>query len=169
MSGSMSSSTPERSAGKSKAANPVPQGYHNVTPYLVVEGAAKVIDFMKKTFDAKEATRMTGPDGKIGHAELKIGDSTVMIGDAMMDFRPMQASLYVYVEDVDKTFQRAIQAGAKSIKEPMDQFYGDRSGCVLDSGNNTWWIATHVEDVSEPELKRRAQEMQHKMANMQKQ
>jgi PhnB protein len=163
MSGSMSSSTPEKSAGKSKAAKPIPQGYHTITPYLVVDGAQKVIEFLKKTFDAKEAVRITAPGNKVGHVELKIGDSTIMIGDAMMDFNPMPANLYVYVDDADKSFQRALQAGGKSVKEPSDQFYGDRAGCVRDPAGNTWWMATHVEDVSEEELKRRAQEMQHKM------
>jgi PhnB protein len=163
MSGSMSSSMPEKSTGKSKAVKSVPQGYHTITPYLIVDGAQKVIDFLKKTFDAKEAVRITAPGDKVGHVELKIGDSTIMIGDAMMDFRPMPTNLYVYVDDADKSFQRALQAGGKSVKEPSDQFYGDRAGCVRDPAGNTWWMATHVEDVSEDELKRRAQQMQHKM------
>ena len=138
------------------AVKPVPEGYHSVTPYLIVGGAAKVIDFVKETFDAKEIMRMPGPNGTIGHAEVKIGDSILMMSDGGEMYPPMPCSLYVYVADVDATYKRALKAGATSVKEPADQFYGDRSASVKDSSGNLWGIGTHIEDVSPEELERRA-------------
>jgi PhnB protein len=134
-----------------------PEGYHTLTPYLVVEGAARLIDFLKAAFDAKETERMAAPGDRIGHAEVRIGDSVVMLGDAHGEHKPLQAMLYVYVDDADATYRRALAAGATSVQEPADQFYGDRSGGVRDPVGNLWWIATHVEDVPPAELKRRAQ------------
>jgi PhnB protein len=133
----------------------IPEGYHTITPYLVLDGAARVIEFLKQAFDAKEMLRMSGPDGKIGHTELRIGDSMLMLSDSQGPWKPMPAMLYLYVEDVDATYQRALQAGATPVSEPKDQFYGDRSGAVQDSSGNQWWIGTHIEDVSEEELLRR--------------
>ncbi len=139
------------------AIKPRPDGYHSVTPYLVVDGAARVIDFLKEVFNAQEVMRLAAPGGRIGHAEMRIGDSVVMLGDAHGEHKPMQAMLHVYVDDADATYQRAVAAGATSVQAPVDQFYGDRSGGVKDPCGNLWWIATHIEDVQPDELKRRAE------------
>jgi PhnB protein len=139
-----------------------PDGYHSVTPYLVVDGAARLIDFLQQTFDAEEVERFAAPGNRIGHAELRIGDSLVMLGDAHGEHKAMQAMLYVYVDDVDASFQRALTAGGTSVQAPTDHFYGDRSGGVKDPCGNIWYIATHIEDVSPAELKRRAQEAMQK-------
>jgi PhnB protein len=138
------------------AVKPIPEGYRSVTPYLIVNGAAKVLDFVKQTFDANEIFRMPGPNNTIGHAEFKIGDSILMISDGGEMYPPMPCSLYVYVNDVDETYKRALKAGATSVKEPADQFYGDRSASVKDSCGNLWGIGTHIEDVPPDELERRA-------------
>jgi uncharacterized glyoxalase superfamily protein PhnB len=140
------------------AVNPKPDGYHAVTPYLVVDGAARLIDFLEEVFDAEQVERLDAPGGRIGHAQVRIGDSVVMLGDAGGEHLPMQMMLYVYVNDVDATFQRAIAAGGVSLQPPADQFYGDRSGGVKDPFGNIWWIATHIEDLSPAELNRRARE-----------
>lgn len=142
--------------------NPIPKGYRTVTPYLIVENAAQVIEFIKKAFGAKELFRMEGVNGTVQHAEVEIGDSKVMISEVMSDVKPMPAMLHLYVEDVDSTYHQALLAGAKSLREPMDQFYGDRGGCVEDVGGNQWWIASHIEDVSMEELKRREEAMANK-------
>jgi uncharacterized glyoxalase superfamily protein PhnB len=134
----------------------IPEGYHTVTPYLIVEGASRLIDFMKQAFDAREVERMAMPDGTIRHAEVKVGDSMIMMGDAGGDWKAMPASLYLYVDDADATYRRALQAGATSLMEPADQFYGDRNAGVKDPVGNIWWIATHKEDVAPEEIKRRA-------------
>jgi uncharacterized glyoxalase superfamily protein PhnB len=139
------------------AVKPRPDGYHAVTPYLVVDGAAKMIDFMTAVFDAEEVERLAAPGNRIGHAELRIGDSVVMLGDAGGEHQPMQMMLYVYVDDADTAYHRALAAGATSVQTPDDQFYGDRRGGVKDPCGNVWWIATHIEDVPPAELKRRAQ------------
>ena len=146
-----------------KKVNPVPDGYHHITPYLVIQGAAAAIDFYKKVFGATELFRMAQPDGRVGHAELKIGDSVFMLAD---EFPEMQVvgpktlgntpvGLHVYVEDADATFNHALSLGSR-IKKPMaDQFYGDRSGTIEDPFGHKWTIATHQEDVSPEEMKRR--------------
>jgi len=134
-----------------------PDGYHSVSPYLVVDGAARLIDFLAQTFDAAEVERFTAPGNRVGHAEVRIGDSVVMLGDAHGEHKAMQAMLYVYVDDVDASYQRALAAGGTSVQAPTDHFYGDRSGGVKDPCGNVWYIATHIEDVSPAELKRRAQ------------
>jgi len=139
------------------AVKPIPDGYHTVTPYLTVQGVPKLIDFLKQAFEAQEIERMTQPDGTIGHAEVRIGDSVVMMGEARDEWKPMPSGIYLYVNDTDAVYKRALQAGATSIMEPADQFYGDRSAGVKDSSGNHWWIATHKEDVSPEELKKRAQ------------
>lgn len=134
-------------------AKPIPEGFRTVTPYLVVPDAAKVMDFLKRAFGATERYKMPGPDGSVFHAELQVGDSIVMLGQAQDENRrPM---LYLYVPDVDATYKGAIAAGGISIREPADQFYGDRNGAVKDPGGNEWWIATHKEDVSPQEMQRR--------------
>src|SRR5437899_11990755 len=138
------------------AVKPIPEGYHSVTPYLTVEGVSRLIEFTKAAFDAKEMDRITGPDGRIAHAEMRIGDSIVMMGEARAEWRPMPGTLYLYVTDADTTYDRALKAGATSLQAPANQFYGDRHGGVRDPVGNVWWIATHVEDVSPEELQRRA-------------
>src|SRR5947209_3857158 len=137
------------------AVKPTPDGYRTVTPYLVVNGAAKVIDFAKAAFGAKETVRMPRPDGLIGHAEMKIGDSMVMIADDSPQYPQTNTFLYLYVPDVDATYKSAIRAGAKSLQEPKTQFYGDRNATVKDLAGNLWGIGTHVEDVSPEEMKKR--------------
>ncbi len=131
---------------------PVPDGYHSVTPYLTVKGAAQLIGFLKEAFGAEETFRMGGD--RVMHAEVRIGDSMVMLGDA--PDQPMPAMIHLYMPDVDAVYRRALTAGATSEREPADQFYGDRSAGVRDAFGNVWWIATHVEDVPPEELQRRA-------------
>ena len=138
---------------------PIPEGYHTVTPYLLVQGAEKLINFMKNAFDAKETERYSMPDGSIGHAEVRIGDSVIMVADAQGDeYKPMAAGIHLYVEDCDVTYKRAIGAGATSVREPQDQLYGDRSAGVNDQFGNKWWIATHKEDMSKEEIIKRMDE-----------
>ena len=115
------------------------------------------MDFLKQAFGAKEIERMQDPGGRVGHAQMKIGDTFVMMGEPQAPQQPKPCNLYLYVENVDAVYQQAIQAGGKSISEPKDQFYGDRSGAVEDPSGNGWWIATHIEDVSSEEIARRAQ------------
>ena len=139
----------------STPAKAVPEGYHSVTPYLVVQGAGQLIDFMKAAFGAQEIVRMLQPDGSIGHAEMRIGDSVIMLGEARDQWKAMPTMLNLYLEDVDAAYARALAAGATPVQEPKDQFYGDRSGGVRDMCGNLWFVATHIEDVSEEEMKRR--------------
>ncbi|MEW6775505.1 MAG: VOC family protein [Bdellovibrionota bacterium] len=143
-----------------KKANPIPAGYHSVTPYLMVPDTLKEIDFLKKAFGAKVTTPpMMRPDGTAGHAEVQIGTSRVMMGGAMEGFPATPMALYLYVKDSDAVYKKALEAGATSIMPPTNQFYGDRHGGVKDPGGNTWWIATRVEDVPLKELERRHAEM----------
>ena len=134
----------------------VPTGYHTVTPYFTVRDAAALLAFLERAFDARETFRMAGPDGSIRHAEARIGDSMVMIGQAGGEWTPRPNTVHLYVDDVDATYRKALAAGATSTREPADQFYGDRSAGVEDAQGNSWWIATHVEDVSPEEMDRRA-------------
>ena len=150
------------------AAKAIPEGHHTVTPYLVVRGAAKTIDFAKKAFGAQDLfDAMKRPDGTIMHAEIKIGDSVVMISDATDEHPPMQSMLHLYVPDIDAKYKSAIAAGGTSVMEPSDQFYGDRAGGVKDPSGIMWHIATHREDISPQELKKRA-EAQMKMQAQQR-
>ncbi len=145
--------------------SPIPEGYHSVTPYLVMKNAAAAIDFYKKAFGAVELFRMPAPGGKIGHAEIKIGDSPVMLADEYPDmgFQGPESlggtpvSLMIYVEDVDKIYPQAIAAGGKELRPLQDQFYGDRSGTLADPFGHVWTISTHVEDVPAKELAKRAE------------
>ena len=140
---------------KAVPVKPIPEGYHTVTPYLVVKGAGKLIDFLKAAFDAQENFRMPMPDGSIGHAEVRIGNSMIMLGEARDQWKAMPTTLQLYLEDVDAAYARAVAAGGTPVAEPQNQFYGDRRGGVQDMCGNYWWMATHIEDVSEEEMKRR--------------
>ena len=127
----------------------IPDGYHSITPYLLVGGVADLLDFLSKAFDAVELQRRIRPDGSIMHAEVRIGDSIVMMGEPTAEFGPMPASLYLYVSDCDLSYQRALRAGGISVMKPTTRpLEGDRYGGVKDASGNIWWIATHVDDVS---------------------
>ena len=142
----------------------IPDGYHTATPYLIVNGAARALEFYKQVFGATELIRMPAPGGKVGHAEIRIGDSNIMLADEFpeMDARGPQAiggtpvSLMLYFEDCDAVTTRAVASGAKVLRPVQDQFYGDRSGTVLDPFGHKWTIATHKEDLSAEELQKRA-------------
>jgi PhnB protein len=146
---------------------PIPKGYHAITPYLSVQGASDAIAFYKKAFGAKEVMRMPGPGETIGHAEIQIGDSRIMLADEFpeMNFRSPRAiggtpvTIHLYVEDVDKVAKKALAAGAKLLRPVAEQFYGDRSGSLEDPFGHVWHIATHVEDIPMRELKKRAAAM----------
>jgi len=128
---------------------PIPDGYHTITPYLLVDGVAKLMSFLITAFDASELQRRHRPDGSIMHAEVQIGDSIIMMGEPSGEFGPMSASLYLYVSDCDSVYQRALQANGISVMEPTTRpSEGDRYGGVKDPSGNIWWIATHLEDVS---------------------
>jgi uncharacterized glyoxalase superfamily protein PhnB len=138
---------------------PIPDGFHTVTPYLIVEGAEKLIAFVKEAFGAQPTHPPTKrPDGSLMHATLKIGDSMLMLSDASQHAKASPVMLYLYVPNVDAAYQRALKAGATSVMEPADQFYGDRSAGVKDSFDNQWFLGTHIEDVSPAELEKRAAE-----------
>ena len=146
----------------------IPKGYAAVTPYLIVKGAAQAIDFYKKVFGATEVMRMNGPDGRIGHAELSIGGSHIMLADehpemghqSPLTLGNSPVSFLVYVEDVDATVGRAVADGAKILKPVADQFYGDRMGFIQDPFGHRWGVATHKEDLSEEEMRERAKKTQ---------
>jgi PhnB protein len=139
---------------------PIPEGYRTVTPYLIVTRAPEVIDFMKRAFGAQLLFQMANPDGSIGHSELRVGDSMIMLSSGREQWKPMPTMVHLYVEDCDAVFAKAVEAGAEVVMPLADQFYGDRSGGVKDVAGNYWWIATHVKDVSEEEMKRHAQAKQ---------
>jgi PhnB protein len=149
---------------------PIPDGYRTVTPYLIVNGAAKAIEFYKQAFGAVESARLESPGGRVGHAEVKIGDSSVMLADEFPEMGIVgpealggsPISILLYVEDVDACFSRAIAAGAKVKRPVIDQFYGDRSGTITDPFGHAWTIATHKEDVSLEEMNGRYKEMMSK-------
>jgi PhnB protein len=142
---------------------PVPDGYHTVTPYLIVDGAARALEYYREAFGASELLRMPDPQGRIGHAEIRIGDSIIMLADEHheMGYRGPRArggtsvSILLYLADVDAVFARAISAGGKALRPVADQFYGDRMGTLEDPFGHVWTIGTHIEDVSPEEMKRR--------------
>jgi PhnB protein len=146
------------------AIKPIPEGYRTATPYLIVKGAAEAIDFYKRAFGATELLRMADPQGRIAHAEVRIGDSVIMLADehpAMGHRGPRSlggssVSILLYLADVDAVFERAVRAGAKAQRPVADQFYGDRAGTLEDPFGHVWTVATHIEDVSPEELQRRA-------------
>ena len=143
---------------------PVPEGYHTATPYLIIKGAAAALEFYKNAFGATELLRMPKPDGRIGHAEIKIGDSIIMLADEFPEIGARSPDFYggspitimLYVADVDAVFNRAVAAGAKVERLVANQFYGDRTGGIIDPFGHKWYLATHVEDVPPEELVRRA-------------
>jgi PhnB protein len=147
------------------ATKSIPDGYHSVTPYLIVKGGADAINFYKRAFGAVELMRMASPDGRIGHAEIKIGDSVIMLADEHpeMGHRSPQSlggagvSLMVYVDKVDEVFKQAVASGAKELQPLKNQFYGDRSGTLQDPFGHQWTVATHIEDVAPDEMRRRAE------------
>jgi len=150
--------------------SPIPEGYTSVTPYLIVKDAAKAIEYYKKVFGAKELFRMDGPNGKVGHAELQIGNARIMLADenpsmgqghsSATSIGSSPVSLYLYIPDVDRVVERAVAEGAKILKPIQNQFYGDRSGFVQDPFGHFWGIATHVEDVSPQEMEERMKKLQ---------
>ena len=147
--------------------SPVPAGHHTVTPYLSVNGGTKALEFYKHAFGASEMYKLVMPDGRLGHAEIRIGDSVIMLADQFPEYggkTPQTlggtpVSIYLYVEDVDGFVKRAVAAGAKESKAVADQFYGDRSGQLEDPFGHIWWVATHKEDVSPEEIEKRAKAM----------
>ena len=149
---------------------PIPAGYHSITPYVIIDGAARAIEFYKQAFGAKELMRIPSPGDRIGHAEIKVGDSVIMLADEHpeMDARGPKhyggspVSLLIYVTDVDRRFKQALAAGGTEVRPVTDQFYGDRAGTLRDPFGHTWHIHTHTEDVSPAELKRRMAAMQTK-------
>jgi PhnB protein len=149
---------------------PIPQGYHSVTPYLTVNDATKALDFYKRAFGAHEIMRMDAPNGKIGHAEIKIGDSIIMIADEMpgsgnkapQTLGGSSAGLFLYVEDADAVFQKAVQAGSQVVAPLADMFWGDRFGTVKDPFGHSWSVATHKEDVAPAEMSKRMKEAMSK-------
>ncbi len=140
------------------AVKPVPDGFHTVTPYLVVKDVAELLEFLDAAFDGQEMERTQNGAGRVMHAEMRIGDSVIMMGEPMEGHPPRPAMFYVYVPDCDAAYQRALRAGGMSVSLPATQFYGDRNASVRDPAGNTWWVATHVEDVPSEELVRRARE-----------
>src|SRR6267378_969240 len=159
-------------ARKATKVSPIPRGYHAVTAYLSVQNGAQALDYYKRAFGAKELVRMPMPDGKVGHAEIKIGDSHVMLADEMPNMGfvapPSRGGttvqLHLYVRDVDTTVRQAVAAGGKLTRPIEDKFYGDRAGTIEDPYGHVWYIATHKEDVAPKEMKRRMDEMARKMA-----
>ena len=152
--------------------NPIPQGYHSVTPYLVVDDGRRAIEYYKQAFGATAVVQMAGPGGKIGHAELKIGDSMIMLSDEMpgsgnrspKSLGGSPVTIFLYVENVDSVFNDAVKAGAKADKPPQDMFWGDRFGALTDPFGHSWALATHIEDVAPEEMKKRAQAAMAQMA-----
>jgi PhnB protein len=155
------------------ATQPIPEGYHTATPYLVIDGAAEAIDYYKKAFGAKERMRMEAPGNRIGHAEIEIGDSLVMLSDAFpqsttkapTELGGTTAGVFLYVEDVDAVVKKAVDAGATVTMEVADQFWGDRFGSITDPFGHSWSIATHVEDVPPDEMAERAKTAMAAMAS----
>lgn len=151
---------------------PIPDGYHTATPYLIIDGAARAVEFYQRAFGATELMRMPGPDGRVMHAEIRIGDSPIMLADEVpeMGYRGPRAyggtsvSLMLYVENIDAAFEKAVAAGATVLRPLQNQFYGDRSGTVADPFGHVWTLASHVEDVSPEEISARFEAMMQQHA-----
>ncbi len=139
------------------AIKPIPENYPRVSPYLIVSNVSETMEFIEYVFNGKVREKMTTPDGSVNHGEMNIGDSVIMMGKASADYPPLNAMLYIYVEDTDLAYKRAIEKGAVSVMEPSNQFYGDRNAGVKDKNGISWWMASHVEDVSQEELQRRSE------------
>lgn len=137
------------------AVRPIPEGYHSVTPYITVPDVKTALEFVQRAFGAKQVEAAPDPGGTIRHADVLIGDSHVMFGQASEQWPARPGTLYLYTENVDELYRRAMEAGGTSLREPTNEFYGDRSAGVADSQGNQWWMATHVEDVSPEEMERR--------------
>lgn len=144
---------------KEKSVQPIPEGFHTVTPYLLVEDAIGLIEFIKEGLGGKVENMMKSDDGKVRHSTVRIGDSPVMISSGNEEHKPRPCMLHLYVKDVDSVYEQAINAGGRSLREPTDEFYGDRSAGVADDWGNQWWIATHIEDVSDEEMEKRVKKM----------
>ena len=144
---------------------PIPDGFHTITPFLIVSQAEMLMEFIKNAFNGHVTSLMRHDDGRIMHATMTIGDSNLMLSDASEHYGPMQAMLHLYVEDVDQVYRQALQARGESLREPTNEFYGDRSAGIRDPWGNQWWIATHVEDVSEEEIRKRAEEFRSQQVN----
>jgi len=136
-------------------ANPIPAGYHTITPFLIVNNGVRMIDFLQRAFGAVIRDRVDAPDGSLAHAELKIGNSMIMMGQGGGEWQPLPCMLYLYVPDCDAVFRSAVEAGGTPLQEPSTQFYGDRNARIKDPSGNQWCIATHVEDVAPEELAKR--------------
>jgi PhnB protein len=157
-------SAASKAAPKKKSVPAIPAGYHAITPYLAIQNAAAALDFYKRAFGARELLRMAMPNGKLAHAEMRVGDSVVMMADESQeqDFLGPQArggstvTIHLYVRDVDRMFRQAVEAGAKVVRDLQDQFYGDRTACVADPFGHIWYLATHKEEVPPAEMKKRA-------------
>lgn len=149
-------------------AQPIPNGFHSITPFIIVKDAEKWLAFVEKAFNGETTFMLkheSGPyKGKVMHATTKIGDSCIMVSEAMDNYPANTAMLYLYVNDVDETYAQALEAGAEKVREPLTEFYGDRSGGLKDKWGVQWWVATHVEDVEGEELEKRAREFEQKMA-----
>jgi uncharacterized glyoxalase superfamily protein PhnB len=149
-----------------KKAQAIPKGYHTVTPNICVAGADRAIDFYKRAFGAEELSRFPAPDGKIMHAEIRIGDSVVMLGDEMPDqgakspksYGGTPVGFFIYKENVDSAWKQAVDAGGKAVVPLADQFWGDRTGCLEDPFGHRWWLAQHIQDLTPDELRQRAEE-----------
>jgi PhnB protein len=137
------------------AVQPIPEGFHTITPYLTVARANELIDFLKFAFGAEECSRHVGEKGEVRHAQVKIGNSMMMLTEASEKYPPMPTAIYLYVEDTDATYEQALKSGGISLMEPADQYYGDRNAGIKDLSGNQWWIATHIEDVSPEEISKR--------------
>ena len=145
---------------KNKSVKAIPEGMHTVTPYLIVDGANELIRFIEQAFNGKTTAIMKTKEGRVMHAGVQIGDSQIMVSDSTEQYAAGTSRLYLYVDDVDATYKSAIDAKGISLREPTDEFYGDRSSGVKDPWGNEWWIATHVEDVDEEELEKRSEQFQ---------
>jgi uncharacterized glyoxalase superfamily protein PhnB len=148
---------------KSSSVQPIPEGFHTATPMIMADNVESVITFLQKAFDAQVMSKLESSDGKIMHSQVKIGDSILMFGDTCGKSPAMPVCMYLYVKDANAAYDKAIKAGGESIMEPKDHFYGDHAGAVKDPAGNAWWVATHVEEVAQDELERRARKEEEKM------
>lgn len=147
----------------SKSVNPIPEGFSTATPMIMVNGLQPILAFVQKAFDAEITHMVNTSDGEPWHANVKIGDSMLMFGDTMGEHPAAPACIYLYGKDANAMYDKAVKAGGKSIQEPKDMFYGDRSGGVTDPAGNMWWVATKIEDLSDEEINRRAAKEEQKM------